>query len=166
MTHLFNSTKTFVFVFFVLLFLISSTGWSKEAVPVAEDPAIEKRMLDLTMNLRCLVCQNEPISDSRADFSNDIRREIRQQIKANKTDDEIVQFLVDRYGDFILYDPPIKLTTMLLWFGPVLLFVAALGSLFVYLKRRRVQIDEVTLSQDELKEAEALLNEDKKGKNE
>lgn len=166
MTHLFNSTKTFVFVFFVLLFLISSTGWAKEAVPVAEDPAIEKRMLDLTMNLRCLVCQNEPISDSRADFSNDIRREIRQQIKANKTDDEIVQFLVDRYGDFILYDPPIKLTTMLLWFGPVLLFVAALGSLFVYLKRRRVQIDEVTLSQDELKEAEALLNEDKKGKNE
>ncbi len=166
MTHLFNSTKTFVFVFFVLLFLISSTGWSKEAVPVAEDPAIEKRMLDLTMNLRCLVCQNEPISDSRADFSNDIRREIRQQIKANKTDDEIVQFLVDRYGDFILYDPPIKLTTMLLWFGPVLLFVAALGSLFVYLKRRRVQIDEVSLSQDELKEAEALLNEDKKGKNE
>lgn len=166
MTHLFNSTKTFVFVFFVLLFLISSTGWSKEAVPVAEDPAIEKRMLDLTMNLRCLVCQNEPISDSRADFSNDIRREIRQQIKANKTDDEIVQFLVDRYGDFILYDPPIKLTTILLWFGPVLLFVAALGSLFVYLKRRRVQIDEVSLSQDELKEAEALLNEDKKGKNE
>ena len=165
MTHLFNSTKTFVFVFFVLLFLISSTGWSKEAVPVAEDPETEKRMLDLTMNLRCLVCQNEPISDSRADFSNDIRREIRQQIKANKTDDEIVQFLVDRYGDFILYDPPIKLTTILLWFGPVLLFVAALGSLFVYLKRRRMQIDEVSLSQDELKEAEALLNEDKKGKN-
>ncbi len=166
MTHLFSNTKTFVLIFFVLLFLISSTGWSKEAVPVAEDPETEKRMLDLTMNLRCLVCQNEPISDSRADFSNDIRREIRQQIKANKTDDEIVQFLVDRYGDFILYDPPIKLTTILLWFGPVLLFVAALGSLFVYLKRRRMQIDEVSLSQDELKEAEALLNEDKKGKNE
>ena len=165
MTHLFSNTKTFVLIFFVLLFLISSTGWSKEAVPVAEDPETEKRMLDLTMNLRCLVCQNEPISDSRADFSNDIRREIRQQIKANKTDDEIVQFLVDRYGDFILYDPPIKLTTILLWFGPVLLFVAALGSLFVYLKRRRMQIDEVSLSQDELKEAEALLNEDKKGKN-
>ena len=166
MTHLFSNTKTFVLIFFVLLFLISSTGWSKEAVPVAEDPETEKRMLDLTMNLRCLVCQNEPISDSRADFSNDIRRESRQQSKANKTDDEIVQFLVDRYGDFILYDPPIKLTTILLWFGPVLLFVAALGSLFVYLKHRRMQIDEVSLSQDELKEAEALLNEDKKGKNE
>ncbi len=166
MMHSIYTVKCFILVFSVLFFLVPSAGWSKEAVPVAEDPEIEKRMLDLTMNLRCLVCQNEPISDSRADFSNDIRREIRQQIKANKTDDEIVQFLVDRYGDFILYDPPIKLTTVLLWFGPVLLFVAALGSLFVYLKRRRVEIDEVSLSQDELKEAEALLNEDKKGKEE
>ena len=150
---------------FLLFLLIPMTGWSKEAVPVAEDPEVEKRMLTLTENLRCLVCQNETIADSRADFSNDIRREIREQIKANKTDPEIIQFLVDRYGDFVLYNPPMKATTILLWFGPAALLVFGLISLIVYLRRRRVQIEEVSLSQAELEKAEALLNEDKKGKN-
>lgn len=149
----------------LLLLLIPLTGWSKEAIPVAEDPEIEKRMLALTMDLRCLVCQNEPISDSRAEFSNDIRREIREQIKANKTDEEIIQFLVDRYGDFILYNPPVKSTTVMLWFGPAILFVIALGALIVHLRRRRVQIEDISLSQEQLEAAESLLNEEKKGKN-
>ncbi len=159
-----NGIKGLFFILF--LFLITpSVGWSKEAIPVAEDPIIEKRMLALTMDLRCLVCQNESIADSRADFSNDIRREIREQIKANKTDQEIVQFLVDRYGDFVLYNPPMKPTTILLWFGPVILFLTGLGSLIVYLRRRRVQIQDVSLSQVQLERAETLLNENKKGKN-
>ena len=145
--------------------MIPSVGCSKEAVPVAEDPVIEKRMLALTMDLRCLVCQNESIADSRADFSNDIRREIREQIKANKTDQEIVQFLVDRYGDFVLYNPPMKPTTILLWFGPLILFIIGLGSLMIYLRRRRVQIEDVSLYQVQINRAEALLNENKKGKN-
>jgi len=157
-------TKVAVLVFLLFL-LIPMTGWSKEAVPVAEDPEVEKRMLTLTENLRCLVCQNETIADSRADFSNDIRREIREQIKANKTDPEIIQFLVDRYGDFVLYNPPMKATTILLWFGPAALLLFGLISLVMYLRRRRVQIEEVSLSQAELEKAEALLNEDKKGKN-
>lgn len=151
-------------ILLLLIFIVSSSAWSKEAIPVAEDPEIEKRMLALTMDLRCLVCQNESIADSRADFSNDIRREIRTQIKANKSDQEIIQFLVDRYGDFVLYNPPVKPTTILLWFGPVALFVVGLGSLVVYLRRRREQIEEVSLSEAELKKAEALLN-DNKGKN-
>ncbi|QOJ23724.1 MAG: cytochrome c-type biogenesis protein CcmH [Gammaproteobacteria bacterium] len=149
----------------LLFLLVPMTGWSKEAIPVAEDPEVEKRMLTLTENLRCLVCQNETIADSRADFSNDIRREIREQIKANKTDPEIIQFLVDRYGDFVLYNPPMKATTILLWFGPAALLLFGLISLIMYLRRRRVQIEEVSLSQAELEKAEALLNEDKKGKN-
>ena len=151
-------------ILFLLFLLVPSVGWSKEAIPVAEDPEIEKRMLALTMDLRCLVCQNESIADSRADFSNDIRREIREQIKANKTDPEIIQFLVDRYGDFVLYNPPMKPTTMLLWFGPIALFIVGFGSLIVYLRRRREQIEEVSLSEVQLKKAEALLNENK-GKN-
>ena len=151
-------------IFLFLFLIVPSIGWSKEAVPVAEDPEVEKRMLALTMDLRCLVCQNETIADSRADFSNDIRREIREQIKANKTDQEIVQFLVDRYGDFVLYNPPMKATTILLWFGPAVLFIIGFGSLIVYLRRRREQITEVTLSEAQLKKAEALLNENK-GKN-
>ena len=151
-------------ILFLLFLLVPSVGWSKEAIPVAEDPEIEKRMLALTMDLRCLVCQNESIADSRADFSNDIRREIREQIKANKTDPEIVQFLVDRYGDFVLYNPPMKPTTILLWSGPIILFVIGFGSLIVYLRHRREQIEEVSLSEAQLKKAEALLNENK-GKN-
>lgn len=163
MSHrLVDVVRLFLLIF--LLALIPFNGFTKEAVPVAEDPEVEKRMLALTMDLRCLVCQNEPISDSRAEFSNDIRREIRAQIKANKTDEEIVQFLVDRYGDFILYNPPVKPTTIFLWFGPFILFVIALGALIVHLKRRRAQIAEVTLSQEQLKQAEALLNEEKKDK--
>jgi cytochrome c-type biogenesis protein CcmH len=147
-----------------LIFIIPLSAWSKEAIPVAEDPEVEKRMLALTMDLRCLVCQNESIADSRADFSNDIRREIREQIKANKSDQEIIQFLVDRYGDFVLYNPPVKLTTVFLWFGPVVLFIIGFGTLIAYLKRRRHQIEEIPLSEDQLKKAEALLNENK-GKN-
>ncbi|HRB29243.1 MAG TPA: cytochrome c-type biogenesis protein CcmH [Nitrosomonas sp.] len=147
---------------FLLLMLASTLGWSKEAVPVAEDPEVEKRMLALTMDLRCLVCQNESIADSRADFSNDMRREIRQKIKENKSDEEIIQFLVDRYGDFVLYNPPIKPTTIMLWFGPILLFVIGFISLLTYLKRRREQIEEVSLSEAEQKKAEVLLGEKKR----
>ena len=154
-----------LFSLIVLLLLFPINGFAKEAVPVAEDPEIEKRMLALTMDLRCLVCQNEPISDSRAEFSNDIRREIRAQIKENKTDEEIIQFLVDRYGDFILYNPPIKPTTLFLWFGPAALFLIAIGALVFYLKRRRTQIEEVFLSQEQVEQAEALLSEEKKDKN-
>lgn len=154
--------RAIYFVLFLLI-LIPSLAWSKEAIPVAEDPEVEKRMLALTMDLRCLVCQNESIADSRADFSNDIRREIREQIKANKSDPEIIQFLVDRYGDFVLYNPPVKPTTVLLWFGPVALFLIGFGALIVYLKRRRQQIEDVPLSEAQLKKAEALLDE-KKGK--
>ncbi|MBX9894331.1 MAG: cytochrome c-type biogenesis protein CcmH [Nitrosomonas sp.] len=164
MTYLVHCKLTTISFTFLLLLLISSIGWTKEATPVAEDPEIEKRMLALTMDLRCLVCQNEPISDSRAEFSNDIRREIREQIKANKTDDEIIQFLVDRYGDFILYNPPMKPTTLLLWFGPIVLFLIGLGSLVFYLKRRRIQVEEISLSQAQREKAEALLKEDNKGK--
>lgn len=154
-----------VIIFTLILLLVSPLNvWAKEAIPVAEDPEIEKRMLALTVDLRCLVCQNESIADSRAEFSNDIRREIREQIKANKTDKEIVQFLVDRYGDFVLYNPPMKPTTILLWFGPVILFMIGSGSLVFYLRRRRLQIEDVALSPEQLNEAEALLNEDKKGK--
>ncbi len=132
----------------------------KEAVPVAEDPKIEKRMLTLTEDLRCLVCQNETIADSRADFSNDMRRVIREQIKAGKTDAEIIDFLVERYGDFVLYNPPMKTTTVLLWFGPLIFFIFSALFLVKYLKGRRVQIEDVDLTEDEQKKVAALLDDD------
>jgi cytochrome c-type biogenesis protein CcmH len=136
-------------------------SWAKEAVPVAENPEIEQRMLALSEELRCLVCQNETIAASRADFANDLRREIREQISANKSDKEIIDFLVARYGDFVLYRPPVKSTTMFLWFGPFILLLAGAVVLVVYLKRRRKRIEEPVLSEQQLKQAEALLKEGK-----
>jgi len=150
-----------LFIIFLLVLIAPTIVWAKEAIPVAENLEVEKRMLKLTENLRCLVCQNETIADSRADFSNDIRREIREQIKVNKSDQEIIQFMVDRYGDFVLYDPPMKPTTLLLWFGPVALFLVGFGALVMYLRRRREQIEDVPLSEAQLKKAEALLKENK-----
>lgn len=147
----------------IIFSLFPGFGWTqeayKEAIPVAEDPEVEKRMLLLTEDLRCLVCQNESIAESRAEFSNDIRRIIREQIKANKTDAEIIDFLVDRYGDFVLYNPPMKATTVLLWFGPLIMFLISLWVLIRYLKKRRVQIEEVSLTEADEKKIAALLNE-------
>lgn len=151
----------------VIFLLLPVFGWSqetyKEAIPVAENPEVERRMLALTEDLRCLVCQNESIADSRAEFSNDIRRIIREQIKANKTDAEIIDFLVERYGDFVLYNPPMKATTVLLWFGPLIMFLIGFLVLIRYLKGRRVQIEEVNLTDDDQKKITALLNAKEEG---
>ncbi|MCW5618986.1 MAG: cytochrome c-type biogenesis protein CcmH [Nitrosomonas sp.] len=151
----------------VIFLLLPVFGWSqetyKEAIPVAENPEVERRMLALTEDLRCLVCQNESIADSRAEFSNDIRRIIREQIKANKTDAEIIDFLVERYGDFVLYNPPMKATTVLLWFGPLIMFLIGFFVLIRYLKGRRVQIEEVNLTDDDQKKITALLNAKEEG---
>ena len=139
------------------LMLLLPYGWAKEAAPVAEDPEIERRMIALSEDLRCLVCQNESLAGSRADFANDLRREIREQMHANKSDKEIVDFLVARYGDFVLYRPPVKSSTMFLWFGPFIFLLIGAVLLVVYLKRRRNQIEEPMLSEQQRKQAESLL---------
>jgi cytochrome c-type biogenesis protein CcmH len=141
--------------------LLLPVSWAKEAVPVAEDPELERRMLELSEDLRCLVCQNETIAASRADFANDLRREIREQMSVNKSDKEIIDFLVARYGDFVLYRPPVKSTTLFLWFGPFILLLSGAIVLVVYLKRRRKRIEEPVLTEQQLKQAEALLKEGK-----
>jgi len=146
-----------------LMFLLP-VSWAKEAVPVAEDPEVERRMVTLSEDLRCLVCQNETIAASRADFANDLRREIREQMKANKSDKEIVDFMVARYGDFVLYRPPVKSTTIFLWFGPFIFLLVGATALFVYLKRRRKQVEDPVLTEQQLKQAETLLKEGKGNK--
>jgi cytochrome c-type biogenesis protein CcmH len=129
---------------------------AKEAQP-NEDPKIEQRMKALTEQLRCLVCQNETLADSRADLAEDLRKQIREQMNAGKSDQEILAFLTQRYGDFVLYNPPVKATTYLLWFGPfVLLFVGA-GVLYRYLKRRRELIQDKPLTADERQRAADIL---------
>src|SRR5712692_6972360 len=117
--------------------LISFAGFTaaKEAQP-NEDPQIEQRMKALTEQLRCLVCQNETLADSQVDLAEDLRRQIREQMKAGKSDQEIIGFLTQRYGDFVLYRPPVKATTYLLWFGPFVLLLGGTAALYRYLKHR------------------------------
>jgi cytochrome c-type biogenesis protein CcmH len=145
-------------VAFLLLLSICCAGFmlAKEAQP-NEDPKIEQRMKDLTQQLRCLVCQNETLADSHADLAEDLRKQIREQMKAGKSDQEILAFLTERYGDFVLYKPPVKKTTYLLWFGPFVFLAGGTVILYRYLNRRRQLIEEQPLSADERKRAEEIL---------
>ncbi len=130
---------------------------AQQAQPVADDPELEKRVLNLSKELRCLVCQNETLADSRADLAVDLRNEVREQMKAGKSDKEIFAFLTARYGDFVLYRPPVRPTTYLLWFGPFALLIAGLAVLYRYVKTRRTLISEQPLSPDERRRAEEIL---------
>lgn len=133
-----------------------ATTIAKEAQP-AEDPQIEQRMKALTQQLRCLVCQNETLADSQADLAEDLRREIRSQMKAGKSDQEILAYLTQRYGDFVLYKPPVKATTYLLWFGPFALLIIGVLVLYRYLRSRKELIADKPLTADERRRAEELL---------
>ena len=133
--------------------------YAGEAKPLAENPATEKRLIEISSELRCLVCQNESLAGSNAELANDLRREIRTLISDGKSDDEIMEFMVSRYGDFVRYRPPLKGTTLLLWFGPGLLFVVALVALLRYLRRRDLAIKDTPLSADEQRQADALLQD-------
>jgi cytochrome c-type biogenesis protein CcmH len=128
----------------------------EEEVP-SDDPVIEQRLANLSKELRCLQCQNQTLADSPAGLAADLRREIRLQMKAGKSDQEIIAFLTQRYGDFILYKPRVTFTTYLLWFGPFVLLLAGLYLLFRYIKQRRDMISEKPLSADERRRAEELL---------
>ncbi len=130
---------------------------AQEARPLADDPELEKRVMNLSEELRCLVCQNETLAASQADLAVDLKREIRQQMKAGKSDKEIIAFLTARYGDFVLYRPPVRPTTYLLWFGPFILLVVGLGVLYRYLKQRRELTNQQPLSPEEHRRAQELL---------
>jgi cytochrome c-type biogenesis protein CcmH len=144
-------------VLVVVLVALAPTVVAKEAAPAAADPVMERRAMDLAGVLRCLVCQNQTIADSNADLAVDLRNQIREQLKAGKTNDQIIEFMVARYGDFVLYRPPFKATTVLLWAGPFVLLLLALIVFVRSLVRRRKQIAEATLSEQERARAAALL---------
>src|SRR5207245_1542082 len=147
-----------VSILILVLISLAAPARAKEAKP-NEDPRIEQRMRALTEQLRCLVCQNETLADSRADLAEDLRKEIREQMKAGKSDQEIIAFLTQRYGDFVLYKPPVKSTTYLLWFGPFVLLFAGTGVLYLYLKKRRELIDDQPLTADERTREEEILRQ-------
>jgi cytochrome c-type biogenesis protein CcmH len=120
----------------VLWCALLGAAHAKEAAPAAPDPALEARMQKIAVELRCLVCQNQTIADSPAGLSDDLRREIREQLQRGASDEQVVQYMTDRYGDFIRYRPPVKGSTVALWVGPLVLLVGGVGVLVFALRRR------------------------------
>jgi cytochrome c-type biogenesis protein CcmH len=149
--------KTILILLFCLLPAFSYAG---EAQDMAADPVLEKRMIGLAEKLRCLVCQNESLASSHAELAQDLRREVRDQMAQGKDDQEILDYLVARYGDFVLYEPPVKSYTLLLWFGPFALLLTGGGVLYYQLRKRRQTVQESVLTPEAQKRAESLLGEE------
>ncbi len=145
-----------------LLGLAPLTAWAGEAKDLAQDPVVEQRMIGLAQNLRCLVCQNESLASSHAELAEDLRREVREQIRAGKSDQEITDYLVARYGDFVLYQPPVKSYTVLLWFGPFIFLLAGAGVMVYQLRKRRRTVPDAELTAEAQRRAAALLNDEEK----
>lgn len=143
----------------LLLCLLPAFAYAGEAKDMAADPVLEKRMIGLAENLRCLVCQNESLASSHADLAEDLRREVREQMQKGLSDQEIIDYLVSRYGDFVLYDPPVKKSTLVLWYGPFALLLAGAGMLIYQLRKRKSQVPEAELSAEEAQRAASLLEE-------
>jgi cytochrome c-type biogenesis protein CcmH len=139
------------------LILWSPPGLAQTARPLADDPVLEAKVLDIAHELRCLVCQNETIAASHADLAVDLRTQIREQLQAGRTEAEILDFMVARYGDFVLYRPPVKPVTWLLWGGPFILLLAMSLWLWRMLRRRRAMAEASPLTDDERQRARALL---------
>src|SRR4051794_21248268 len=157
MTRPHNSRTCSLLILLICLFVPLVNAQVREEEVPSDDPVIEQRLTNLSKELRCLQCQNQTLADSPAGLAADLRREIRVQMKAGKSDKEIVAFLTQRYGDFILYKPRVTFTTYLLWFGPFVLLLGGLYVLFTYIRQRRDQITENPLTADERRRAEELL---------
>ena len=143
----------------VIILLIPSLAAAEEARPLADNPQVEARLKTLAVELRCLVCQNQALADSHAPLAEDLRREVREMIAKGMSDREIIDFLVQRYGDFVLYRPPWKASTTLLWLGPFLLLIAGATGLVFALRRRQKKLADVTLSEAEHNRVAQLLSE-------
>ncbi|MCC3303662.1 cytochrome c-type biogenesis protein CcmH [Sneathiella sp. HT1-7] len=133
-----------------------------------EDPAQEARARDISGEIRCLVCQNQSILDSNADLAKDLRQIVRERIAFGETDDEVRAFLVARFGDWVLLDPPFKMTTLFLWLGPALIFLLGAFAMLVFLRSRNREVDgekSIKLSAEEETKINELLNSDEPGKN-
>ena len=135
-----------------------SIGHAKEAALLAEDPIVEKRLIHISEELRCMVCQNESLASSRAELANDLREEVRKLIRQDKSDSQIKEYLVTRYGDFVLYRPEVKPLTWVFWFGPFLLLVLGVVGMFFYLRQRQsVSPAKEQLSEEDRRKVQEIL---------
>lgn len=143
----------------ILALQYTLSAYAGEATPLAEDPVVEQRMIAISEELRCLVCQNESLAGSRAELAQDLRREVRTLIKEGKSDVQIKEFLVSRYGDFVLYRPPVKPVTWMLWFGPFLLLLGALYFLVRLVRGKQNSAAPPVLDAEQRKKAQSLLQD-------
>ncbi len=140
-----------------LSFLGIAPVFAAEAKPVSEDPALELRVQRLANELRCLVCQNQTIADSNAELAVDLRNQVREQLRQGKSEEEILAYMVQRYGDFVRYRPPVKMQTLVLWIGPFLLLAGGVFALMRHLRRRRQMPDSTDVPQAQLDQAANIL---------
>lgn len=138
--------------------ILAGSVVAKEAPTVAADPVLEKRVMALASELRCLVCQNQTIADSNAELAVDLKNQVREKLKQGESKEKIIAYMVARYGDFVLYRPPVKATTLPLWIGPFALLLAALAGLFYYIVRRRSVAPAAALSEEEQARVRSLLD--------
>ena len=143
----------------LFILLVPCLAGAEEARPLADNPQAEARLKHLAVELRCLVCQNQTLADSHAPLAEDLRREVREMIAKDMSDKDIIEFLVTRYGDFILYRPPLKATTTLLWVGPFVLLIAGVAALVLALRRRQKKLVDPSLSEEERNRVARLLSE-------
>ncbi len=148
-----------LFTALVLVFL-AFPAIAVEPDEMLDDPVLEARAREISKNLRCLVCQNQSIDDSNAELAGDLRVLVRERLMAGDSDAEVIDFVVSRYGDFVLLMPPFKGTTYVLWIGPVAVAVAAILAFVVFFRRRRGAVEAPPLSAEEKIRLEALMKED------
>ncbi|MBU3605424.1 MULTISPECIES: cytochrome c-type biogenesis protein [unclassified Polynucleobacter] len=151
-------------IFLIALCLLSiGISQAKDAAPLVDDPVTEQRLISISEEMRCLVCQNESLAGSRSDLANDLREQIRVLIKEGKSDEQIRNFMVERYGDFVLYRPPVKPITWLLWLGPFIILLIGVAGLFTYLRRRNASANNIALSDEDNRRLDDLLKSDRQG---
>ncbi len=152
--------RRLAFLGFLLLFA-AAPGGAFELEQTLADPALEGRALEINQGLRCLVCQNQSIADSNADLAKDLRRLVRERLVMGESNEEVIAFMVDRYGDFVLLKPPLKSTTYVLWFGPAALLALGAVGVVVYLRRVRARggVEAAPLSEEERRRLEALIDD-------
>lgn len=144
-----------------LMFLLPASVYAGEAKDLADDPVMERRMINLAEKVRCLVCQSETVASSRSDWSNDVRQIMREKMQAGATDQEIKDILVERFGKSVLFDPPVDEETILLWVAPFVMLLLGVAALFYQLRKRRQTVPETQLSDEAQQRAAALLNDEK-----
>jgi len=151
------------YLMLALLLAIAPLAHAGEAAPAADDPVLEKRVYKLAEELRCLVCQNQTIADSHADLATDLKNQIREMLRQGKSEKEIKAYMVARYGDFVLYRPPVEAKTWVLWIGPFALMGIGIVVLFTKLRTRARKVAGAAgLSEADHQRAQSLLNTEEK----